>query len=136
MTRDHAVVVYQPNAFGGRLAYFADEASPDYWDHLWDQSAPDYRRYQTGYLPRHLRRTFVAHVPRGSRVLEAGCGQAVFTVAAAAMGYKAEGVDYANRVIDRVKHQFPDLPLFVGDVRNLNHRRRWRVRRGVFARRL
>jgi SAM-dependent methyltransferase len=52
-------------------------------------------------------------------VLEAGCGRAHFSVAAGALGYRAEALDYAPEVVERVQKRFPQLPVFAGDVRNL-----------------
>jgi SAM-dependent methyltransferase len=115
-------IVFEPNEHGGRLKYFADRADAAYWDRLWDkeEAETDYGRYETGHLPLFLRNSFLQRVRSGARVLEAGCGLAWFTVAANSLGYKAEGVDFAPRVIERLRNRFPDMTFWVGDVRNLS----------------
>lgn len=120
---DTCTIVYQPNAYGGRLAYFGESATAEYWDSLWDELAGrenTYARSERGHLPHQLRRTFLKWVKPGARVLEAGCGLGQFTVALNALGYLADGVDFAPMVIERLKRRFPHIHFFHGDVRCLS----------------
>lgn len=121
LSAQHAAV-FEPNRFGGRLKYYGETADADYWDDLWAQMAAkvDYSRYERGHLPLQLRRTFLRWVPTGSRVLEAGCGLGTFTVAAHARGYKADGVDYAPRVVEALTQRFSQVHFFVGDASALS----------------
>jgi SAM-dependent methyltransferase len=114
-------IIFKPNRHGGRLKYFAEQADAAYWDRLWDnvEGEIDYTRYRAGHLPRFLRKTFLRTVQPGARVLEAGCGPAWFTVACNSLGYNADGVDYAPRVIERLRARFPDMTFFQGDVRDM-----------------
>jgi SAM-dependent methyltransferase len=111
-------IQFENNEFGGRLKYFDRPSAPEFWDDQWTEleSKIDYGKYESGYMPPFLRRTFLRWVPRGGRVLEAGCGLGRFTVAAHALGYVAEGVDYAPRVIERLQARYPHVRFFVGDV--------------------
>lgn len=105
-----------------RLKYFhAGDTDAAYWDALWaaEDRPGAYARELKGHLPLFLRRPVRKHVKPGGRVLEAGCGLAHFTVAMNALGYAAEGVDYAPQAIERVRRRFPGLPLAVADVRRL-----------------
>lgn len=105
-----------------RLKYFhRSGADPDYWDNLWLTEAhrERYARAESGALPWFLRGPVKRHLKPGGRVLEAGCGQAHFTVAMAARGYRAEGVDFAPQVVERLSSRFPQLRFWVGDVRSL-----------------
>lgn len=106
-----------------RLKYYRlAGADPNYWDDLWRQeiARERYERSRAGRLPWFLRRPVRRWVRPGGRVLEAGCGQAHFTVAMHALGYRAEGVDFAPDVVDRLRKRFPELAFWVGDVRRLD----------------
>jgi SAM-dependent methyltransferase len=115
-------VIVEPNEYGGRLKYFGHVADPTYWDELWDrlESSPELARACSGHLPRPLGELFLRWVPQGSRVLESGCGRAFFTIALHQRGFRAEGMDYAPRVIHRLRERFPDIPFFTGDARSLD----------------
>ena len=113
-------IVFEPTPLGGRLIFFAQTASSTYWDDLWSRNPTEYHRSLRGHLPHQLRATFLRSVKPGVRVLEAGCGLAHFTVACNALGYKAEGLDWAKNTVTILKTQFPKIPFFVGDVRRLD----------------
>ena len=59
-------------------------------------------------------------LPRQGRILEAGCGLGQNVLALQRRGYNAEGVDFAETTVKRVRDLFPDLPIEVGDVANLD----------------
>lgn len=119
-TRNH-LIAFEANAHGGRLKYFDEESTPEFWDEIWREESAriDYSISEAGFMKPHLRRSFLKHVKPGARVLEAGCGLARFTVAAHALGYRAEGVDFSPGVISFLQRRFPDIPFQLGDVRNL-----------------
>ncbi|HEY7287840.1 MAG TPA: class I SAM-dependent methyltransferase [Vicinamibacterales bacterium] len=117
--RDH-VVVEQNDITGPRLKYYSRAASVDFWTEKWEASQEvSYARAQRGHLPHQLRDTFARLVHRGAHVLEAGCGLGHFTVAAAALGFVAEGLDWSEPTISRLRRGFPSIPWHVGDVREL-----------------
>ena len=122
MTRIYqAFATFVPNSYGGVLKYYGDAPTEDFWDSFWDdnEAALDYRRAESGHLPRLLRQTFSRWVHPGARVLEAGCGLGAFTVSSRALGYQTDGLDFAPRVIERLQARYPEIPVVVGDVRNL-----------------
>ncbi|WP_188192429.1 class I SAM-dependent methyltransferase [Nonomuraea sp. SYSU D8015] len=116
---DHVIVVDEDRETGQRLKYYSKNADVDYWTTLWASKKWTYDRQLKGYLPRYLRDTFLKWVRPGARVLEAGCGIAHFTVAAHALGYRAEGLDWSEQTIHRLKARFPGISWHVGDVRKL-----------------
>lgn len=59
------------------------------------------------------------HVPRGARVLEAGCGFGEWVTFLSRKGYRAEGLDYSAALVDRLRDTYPDLRWTQGDVRAL-----------------
>jgi len=114
------IVVEQNGVTGPRLKYFSRAADVGYWTEMWDAARTvSYERAQRGHLPHQLRDTFARWVEPGARVLEAGCGLGHFTVAATARGFAAEGLDWSEPTIGRLREQFPSIPWHVGDVRAL-----------------
>lgn len=114
------IVVEHDAVTGPRLAYYLQAADVDYWTDLWKQAGePSYARACRGHLPHQLRQTFRRWAKRGGRTLEAGCGLGHFTVAANALGYQAEGLDWSADTIDTMRQRFPSIPWRVGDVRRL-----------------
>lgn len=117
--REH-LVVERDRTTGPRLKYFGRTADVAYWTERWAAvNNVSYERERQGHLPHQLRGTFARWVSPGARTLEAGCGLGHFTVAASALGYRAEGLDWSEPTIERLRRQFPGIPWHVGDVRQL-----------------
>jgi SAM-dependent methyltransferase len=117
--REHMIVEQDP-ATGSRLKRYSRAADVDYWTELWQRSMNvSYERERRGHLPHQLRATFRRWVRPNARTLEAGCGLGHFTVAIDAMGHRAEGLDWSEATIDRLRRQFSWIPWHVGDVRRL-----------------
>ena len=118
-TRERIVVDHNA-VTGPRLKYYLQAADAEYWTDLWKQAGEtSYVRASRGHLPHQLRQTFRRWAKRGGRTLEAGCGLGHFTVAANALGYQAEGLDWSAPTIDMMRQRFPSIPWRVGDVRRL-----------------
>ncbi len=115
------IVVDSNPETGARMKYYSRAADVEYWSELWTKVAPHqpYHRELRGHLPHQLRATFSKWVKPGARILEAGCGLAHFTVAAHALGYRSEGLDWSEKTIRRLSQLFPHIPWYVGDVRKL-----------------
>lgn len=117
-----ASVVLEEGPDGLRAREFSHTADQEHWESLWADAAQTYGPAEQGHLPHQLRATFARVVPPPARVLEAGCGLGHFTVAAAALGYRAVGIDWAGRTLEQVKQRFPAIPFDRGDVRALPYR--------------
>jgi SAM-dependent methyltransferase len=114
------VVIEADRATGARLKRYSTAADVDYWTGRWQAEVNvSYAREQRGHLPHQLRATFCRWVPAGARTLEAGCGLGHFTVAANALGYRAEGLDWSLPTVERLRSTFGSIPWHVGDVREL-----------------
>jgi SAM-dependent methyltransferase len=117
---EFVIVLEDDPKTGQRMKYYSRAADNAYWTELWkDLGVPSYKRESKGYFPHQLRDTFKKWVKPGSRVLEAGCGWAHFTVAAHALGYCAEGLDWSQDTIDVLRDRFPNISWHIGDVRGL-----------------
>ena len=79
-----------------------------------------YENYENGCLD-ELAPYIRKHLKKEDKILEAGCGPARFVVSLLSLGYEnVEGIDTGQGTIDQVKSIFPDLPIGVGDVLQIN----------------
>jgi SAM-dependent methyltransferase len=106
-------VVYWPDA--KRLVYLDKKATPEFWDDRWQaegKPGPVSARDQVVTVSE-------GHLPRGSLILEGGCGRANKVKAMAAAGFRAVGVDFAAESVKQARLNYPDLDIRQGDVRSL-----------------
>lgn len=78
-----------------------------YHESLWE-AVPE------GTPPLHMQARLeflLAHVPRGARVLDVGCGEGWFTAALAQTGREAVGIDVAEEPLRRARAREPGLDL-------------------------
>lgn len=117
----YVIIEQNSGETGRRMKFYAKPADANYWTDLWMNltATHPYDRELRGHLPHQLRSTFIKWVRPGARVLEAGCGLGHFTVAASARGYRAEGLDWSEKMVQHVRGLFPHIPWHVGDVRKL-----------------
>ncbi|BBO88330.1 class I SAM-dependent methyltransferase [Desulfosarcina ovata] len=100
------------------LAYFGKSATPEFWDAHWDVENLRQRivscRTDALFIPLVLK-----YLPRSSRVLEGGCGLGGIVHALQFQGYRAIGIDFAEKTVARVREAAPELDVRFGDVRAL-----------------
>jgi SAM-dependent methyltransferase len=106
-------VVYWPRRH--RLVYLDAKATPQYWDSRWQAE---------GKPPAISARDDVVavtatYLPRGSRILEGGCGRANKVKAMVDAGFCAVGLDFAPDAVKQARLHYPDLDIREGDVRSL-----------------
>jgi SAM-dependent methyltransferase len=114
MRRDH-VSVYFDQA-NDRLVYIGQPADEGYWDEHWsgDQASKAVRRKD-----RFVVQETEARLPKGSKVIDCGCGLAQTVFGLHHSGFDAYGVDYAPRTVELVNSIAPELKVSLGDVRDL-----------------
>lgn len=106
----------------GRLEYYSKVADAFYWDNLWEGQITEeyFEKYKKGVLDEYFP-YFERYLSRDDRIIEAGCGTARYVVALLARGYKnVTGIDWGQSTIQKVKAIFPEIPIEVGDVTNIN----------------
>ena len=59
------------------------------------------------------------YVPRGARVLDAGCGFGEWVAFLKSRGYAAEGLDFSPQLVRRLRATYPDLKWTDGDIRHM-----------------
>jgi SAM-dependent methyltransferase len=101
-----------------QIAFFNMKATSSFWDNHWqiDNLKRSIISCQSddNFIP-----LIKKYLPKGSTVLEGGCGNGQFVHALKYNGFNAIGIDFASRTIKAVKTLIPDLDVRVGDVRNL-----------------
>lgn len=105
---------------GARLAYYMEPTGATFWDQHWKEHGGPaaYTEAQAGRLG-WFERPFIQHLPKGERILEAGCGLGQHVLALRNRGYNVEGVDSARETVRTVHVHYPDLPVRVEDVANI-----------------
>lgn len=106
------------DAAGGRLVYFGEPATEEFWDRHWSRFGP------RDYGPTIPRRSLVVretsrYLAPGSLVLEGGCGPAVNSWYLHRLGYRTLAIDYAPMTVIRVARRAPEVRPSLGDVRQL-----------------
>jgi len=102
-----------------RLVYIGESTSPDFWDSHWDVENLR-EKIIKGKKSRFVLRTLQKYIPdKKGKILEGGCGIGEVIYCMHAHGYRAIGMDFAKKTIQRVKETIPELDVRVGDVRDL-----------------
>lgn len=101
-----------------RLVFIKNNANALFWNSHWNRldiknqiKAAVFNRLILGPTKKYL--------PRGSRILEGGCGLGQNVYSLQKGGYEVYGVDYANETVMRVNKAIPQLNVSFGDVRQL-----------------
>lgn len=104
-----------------RLAYYLSTADVDFWEQHWKThlSRDKYARAERGDLGR-FESPFTRYLPRSGVILEAGCGLGQHVLALRVRGYEVEGVEWGTETVKAVRTLYPDLPIRVGDVTQLD----------------
>jgi len=102
-----------------RLVYIEKKATPEFWDHVWqDQmlSREAYFSYSDSQWA-NITEEFLS--PDEGAVIEGGCGAGVHVAALHNKGYKAIGIDFAQSTVDQLHKLVPEIDIRFGDVRKL-----------------
>ena len=60
------------------------------------------------------------YIPRGSKVLEAGCGLGQWVIFLSRAGFDIIGVDYSIKTVEKLNYLYPQIKIEFGDVLRLN----------------
>jgi len=102
-----------------RLILFKQKPNSRYWDKHW-QTIDLIGKVKAGKTNRFIKNFTAKFLKPGTRILEGGCGIGQNVYGLESWGYEAYGVDFAKETIKRTKKEFPELKIFVQDVRKLN----------------
>ena len=106
-----------------RLAWFAEPADESFWHRYWQkQVTPQYYQsaVQTNLAVDELGKILLAELSPVGVHLEGGCGAGFWVAALQQYGFKVEGIEYAQPLVDQIQMVEPALPIQYGDALNLN----------------
>lgn len=112
---------YHRRAEGNRLLYYEATADEAFWDRHWQDNFSDklYKQAEQGNLDQ-FEAFFARYLPKEDLILEAGCGLGQYVLALGVRGYKIEGVEWGRETVAFAKRNYPDLPVKVGDITQLD----------------
>lgn len=110
---DRTIYYDQPH---DRLVYVEGPADQDYWDAHWNKMFALMARQPDHFVLGTTKK----YLPKGAKVVDAGCGTARTVFGLHRAGYEAYGVDLAPQTVARVKELMPELNIAVADVRNMS----------------
>jgi len=102
-----------------RLVVFEEKATPDFWDKHW-QLDDFVQKVKSGKKNRFIKKFTKRFLKPRAKILEGGCGIGQNVYGLKSWGYEAYGVDFARETVERTKKEFPELKIFVQDVRKLD----------------
>lgn len=109
---------YDPD--NNRLVFIGENPTIQYWENKWKYSS------EASYIRRRGKNIVVSltkkYLPRGSRILEAGCGNGGYVYDLDKEKFQVEGIDNARDTIRRILNHYPKLNVKYGDVRNLKYK--------------
>lgn len=106
---------------GNRLTYYSSTPDSGFWDSHWYSAPLDnyYELAEIGNLGL-LEEPFTHYLPKGRKIVEAGCGTGRYVLALRKRGYDVEGIDWAPKTVQRILTYYPDLPVRAGDVTHMD----------------
>ena len=108
-------IYYHKN--NNRLVYIEKNATAEYWDESWSEYTEESlaKIYKNdSYVSRITKK----YLPKGSVIVEGGCGRGNHVHALFQNGYKSIGLDFAPKTIELLKKTAPNLDIRLDDVRN------------------
>jgi ubiquinone/menaquinone biosynthesis C-methylase UbiE len=112
-----------PNGYE-RLQRYWREPTCQMWDEIWSKTEGKeyWKNALNGELLYDYKKVFEKYLQPGSKILEAGCGLGQVVLALRKRGFNCYGLDYADKVINILKNNFPNVPFDIGDIRNMNYK--------------
>lgn len=99
-----------------RLVFFMGAPDQEYWEGLWGTMIT---RDVITQGDRFVTMETQKRLEQGARVIDAGCGICATVYGLAKAGYDAEGIDYAENTLARIRELVPELNVRQADVRDL-----------------
>lgn len=101
-----------------RLVYIGNNASTQFWDSHWEKYNLEHT-IKSARLNRMIRVPTRKYLPKGSRLLEGGCGLGQNVWSLHKSGYDVYGVDFAKATVEKINRAIPELQISFGDLRSL-----------------
>jgi SAM-dependent methyltransferase len=101
-----------------RLVFIENKANAEFWNEKWD-SYNFKRIIKSSAKNRLLLKTTRKYLGTGSKILEGGCGLGGKVYCLNIHGYDVYGLDFAINAVKKIRRAFPELKVYVGDIRDL-----------------
>lgn len=89
------------------------------WTRIWEKSGGPQGRAE--HIPRkaefEILWPYLQKLPKGSRVLDGGCGVGDWVLWLTRAGYPTVGLDVSRLTVGKLQQMFPDMEFAVGDIR-------------------
>ncbi|MFX0076379.1 MAG: class I SAM-dependent methyltransferase, partial [Candidatus Hermodarchaeota archaeon] len=94
-----------------QLIYIEKKASPSFWDEHWniDGNIKDELLKIKHSLVSQVTRKYMK--PKDGIILEGGCGRGEHVASLTNSGYRAIGLDYAKKTVDKLNKYVPELDI-------------------------
>jgi len=101
-----------------RLVCIEQQATAHYWDTVWaDTDFKNLASYSSAF--QWIPDTTKKYLPKGTRILEGGCGQGITVHTLSQAGFDVYGVDTALATIHQLKSRAPHLNVSTADINHL-----------------
>lgn len=107
------------DAGNNRLVFYHENAQQSFWEKHWAKTKKNGINYSNISPFDYILNITKKHLPKGTKVLEGGCGLAENVFKLQKSGYDSYGIDFAEETINEVRKSYPDLKLFVNDVKSI-----------------
>jgi SAM-dependent methyltransferase len=103
-----------------RLVFINKASNPEFWDMHWDKFNPDINYPEKNHVLDFVIRSTNKFLPKGSTILEGGCGMGQEVCKLQKAGFRTIGVDFAIKTVNLVNKIKPELDVRYGDVCKLD----------------
>jgi len=90
-----------------------------YWTEIWEREGGPKGAIDkiAGKAEYRIMRPYIESLPRGSRLLDGGCGLGDWSAYLTRKGYPTLGLDISRATVAKLRDLFPDVEFAVGDIR-------------------
>ncbi len=110
-------VFFDKNNF--RLIMIKQKADENYWENHWISESVE-KQVKLGLQDKIIKKITEKYLFKKQRVIDAGCGIGQTVYALEKYGFDSYGIDFAKETILKTKEIFPELKIYVQDVRKMD----------------
>lgn len=100
--------------------FFSSQPQSNIWDGMWTARTIE-QELEACDLETPARDLFLAYIPKGSRVIDGGCGFAKWVIYLKRLGYDIVGIDNNELAISKLKSYDSSLQVELGDILDIHY---------------
>jgi SAM-dependent methyltransferase len=100
--------------------YFSSQPQIQLWDGMWTARTIE-QELQACDLETPARDLFLTYIPKGSRVIDGGCGFGKWVIYLKRLGYDITGIDNNELAISKLKEYDSSLQVELGDILDIHY---------------